>query len=266
MVDSNPEGDGFGYDIPIQHNHIIDLANGATSRISIGETDVQFQLAWPRKSFSGYYGVSPNLGLQIERGRSKLTPMLGCIFFLGDIKWNLQASLAQNEWQLKQRAEYLTFVRGHRVQLGLLHTLDLMHFRPTFYRSLLSITRGKFEGSIVSGRDGSHFPNLDFVNLGLVYQDPRATAGVELSFKPKDWKKPEEITFGASKNFGTNMKFKSKYELISGVSAYAVHFIASPQLQVNASLQVATKSVQGVFKGLGQYPLNFGLELKYEHE
>lgn len=266
MVDSNPEGDGFGYEIPVQHNHIIDLANGATSRVCIGESDVQFVLAFPRKSFSGYYGVSPNLGLQIERGRSKLTPSVGGIFFLGDLKWNLQASLAQNEWQLKQRAEYLRFVRGHRIQLGLLHTLDLVQYKPTFYRSLLSVSRGKFEGSIVSGRDGSHFPNLDFVRLGFTYQDPRATAGVELNFKPREWTKPEEITLGVSKSFGTNMRFKSKYELFSGVSGYAVQYIASPQFQVNASLQVATRSAQGVFKGLGQYPINFGLELKYEHE
>jgi len=266
LVDSNPEGDGFGYDIPVQHNHIIDLASGATSRIAVGETDVQFQLALPRVNFSGYYGVSPNLGLQIERGSSRVTPVIGGIFFVGDLKWNLQAILAQNEWQLKQRAEYLRFVRGHRIQLGLLHSLDLAQLRPTFYRSLLSVTRGKFEGSIISGRDGSHFPKLDFVKLGVVYQDPRATAGVELDFKPKDWRKPEEVTLGISKNFGTNMRFKSKYEMVSGISAYALQYIASPQLQVNASLQVSTRTAQGVFKGLGQYPLNFGLELKYEHD
>lgn len=242
------------------------MANGATSRISIGETDVQFQLVFPRKNFSGYYGIAPNLGLQMERGRTKVTPTLGSILFLGDLKWNLQASLAQNELQLKQRAEYLRFVRGHKIQLGLLHTLDLVHFTPTFYRSLLSVTRGKVEGSIVSGRDGPNFPKLDFVRFGLVYQDPRATAGVEVNFTSKNWKKPEEVTLGASKSFGTNMKFKSKYELISGVSAYALQYIASPQLQVNASLEVATRSKQGVFKGLGQYPLNFGLEIKYEHD
>lgn len=146
--------------------------------------------------------------------------------------------------------------------MAIAHVYNLTDRQPTFYRSLLSVTRGRFEGSVKCGRDGPHFPKLDFMDLGLSYLHYNANVSATLSLKPEQLSRDSsELHVGISKNFGTNMLVKAKYALLSGIGTYYTDFLATKDCTVAGTLQVAHRSNEGVFKGFWGYPLNFGLSL-----
>lgn len=124
------------------------------------------------------------------------------------------------------------------------------------------MTRGRYEGSIKSGRDGSHFPKLDFIDLGLAYLQDKANLSAVLSLNPQKLSvESSEVHLGLSKSFGDNLSVKTKYALLSGVGTYHAHYRANPDCSLAYTLQVAHRAKGGVFNGFWGYPFNFGVQV-----
>lgn len=142
------------------------------------------------------------------------------------------------------------------------HVFNVSRKEPTYYRSLLAVSRGKFEGSIKCGRDGPHFPKLDFIDIGVTRLDPKANFSATLSLKPQELSRyTSELHVGLRKSFAQNFLVKAKYALASGLGTYYASYAPNSDTTIAGTLQVAHRAKQGVFKGFWGYPLNFGLQL-----
>lgn len=132
--------------------------------------------------------------------------------------------------------------------------------QPQFYRSLLSVTRGNYEISSRTGRDGPSFPNLDFLDIAATYLNPRANLTTQLVIDPTK-KSLNEVYFGVSKAFNPGFFVKARYGWLSGTSSYYLNYSVSKDCSVAGSFQVNTRASEGLFKGFDNQPFNFGLQI-----
>ena len=146
--------------------------------------------------------------------------------------------------------------------VALAHVYNASKAQPTFYRSILAITKGRFEGSVKSGRDGSHFPKLDFIDISAAYRLSDADVAATMSLNPqKLCRDTTGLVFGFRKNFAQNLTVKAKYDFFNSLSTFYTNFAASKNLSVSYSLQVASGAKEGVYQGFWNYPLNFGVQV-----
>ena len=181
------------------------------------------------------------------------------------VKWHGRLQLESGQMELKQKGEFLKQVRSHTLRAVYLSTFNISTLKSSFYRSMVSVTRGNYEVSMTSGRDGETFPKLDFINIGLARLDPLANIAAEVALDPSAFGRPTEISVGLSKEIGPGLSVKARYDLVSRIVSYNSKYrpSSSQNLDFGLSFRVAMREEQGLYRGFGEYPFNFGIEVNY---